>query len=62
MGNLNTPRRDFKAMKARRMKAARMYAAGKSQAEVGRKLGVSRQSACRWYWRWEQGGKDALAG
>jgi len=44
------------------MKAARMYAAGKSQAEVARKLGVTRQSACRWYWSWEQGGKDALAG
>lgn len=62
MGNVNTYRRDFKAMKARRMKAARMYAAGKSQAEVARKLGVSRQSACRWYWSWQQGGKDALEG
>jgi transposase len=44
------------------MRAAAMFEAGKSQAEVVHALGVSRASACDWYWLWSQGGKQALAG
>lgn len=39
-----------------------MFAAGKSQAEVARKLKVSRQSASRWYHTWERDGKTGLKG
>jgi transposase len=56
------PRRDFKAMEQRRMKAARMFAAGKAQADVARALGVSRQSASRWHTEWQRSGKDGLKG
>ena len=37
-----------------------MFEAGKSQADVVRALGVSRQSASRWYREWEVGGVGAL--
>jgi transposase len=39
-----------------------MFRRGKSQAEVAHALGVSRESASRWYQAWRQGGKQALAG
>lgn len=46
--------RDFVAMQRRRRRAARLFAAGKrSQAEIARELGVSRQSVSRWYEAWE---------
>ena len=37
-----------------------MFAQGRSQAEVARALGVSRQSAHLWHTRFTQGGVDAL--
>lgn len=37
-----------------------MFERGKTQAEVVRKLGVSRQSASDWHRRWNKGGLDAL--
>jgi transposase len=43
------PRRDFKGMELRRRRAARLFKAGKRQAEVARSLGVSRQSVSRWF-------------
>jgi transposase len=39
-----------------------MFRRGKSQAEVAHALGVSRESASRWYQAWREGGKQALAG
>jgi transposase len=56
------PRRDFKAMEERRMQAARLFRQGVSQAEVARRLEVSRQSVSRWYADWSEGGKQALRG
>jgi transposase len=53
-------RRDFKAMERLRLRAARRFEHGASQAEVARRLDTSRQNAHRWYRRWQQGGRDAL--
>ena len=47
-------------MEKRRKRAAVMYNKGYSASEVGRRLGVGRQSACRWKKAWEAGGYDAL--
>jgi transposase len=46
----------------RRLQAARLFQQGLPQAEVARRLGVSRQTASRWQARWRQGGRAALAG
>jgi len=56
------PPRDFEALKARRLRAADMFKRGKSQAEVARTLGVSRESASKWYQLWSEGGRGALVG
>jgi transposase len=50
------------AARQRRRQAARLFQQGLSQAEVARRLGVSRQSASRWQARWRQGGRAGLAG
>ncbi len=44
------------------MKAARLFGKGKSQAEVMRALGVSRQSVSRWYRAWQRAGQPGLKG
>jgi transposase len=54
-------RRDLAAMEQRRLKAARLFAAGISQAEVARQLGVSPSSANRWHQRWKRQGEAGLA-
>jgi transposase len=51
---------NLKALERRRLQAGRMFEQGATQAEVVRKLGVSRNSASRWYQLWRSGGKDAL--
>jgi transposase len=51
-----------KAARQRRLQAARLFERGLSQAEVARRLGVSRQSASRWHARWLEGGRAGLAG
>jgi transposase len=56
------PRRDFAALKRRRMRAADMFRRGKRQADVARELGVSRPTVSEWYRLWSQGGRQALAG
>jgi transposase len=50
------------AARQRRRQAARLFAQGLPQAEVARRLGVSRQSASRWHARWLKGGRAELAG
>ena len=56
-------RRDFKGLAARRKQAAGLFAAGRlRQAEIARRLGVSRTSVNRWYAAWRKGGKPALRG
>jgi transposase len=53
-------RRDRKAMERVRLRAARTFEQGTSQAEVAHRLGTSRQNAHRWHRRWQQGGRAAL--
>ena len=60
---MTTPRRgrrDIAALEARRFDAARLFTRGKSQAAVMRSLGVSRQTAHRWYHAWRRGGRQGL--
>ena len=56
------PRRDFAALKARRMKAGQLFEQGHPQAEVVRRLGVSRPTAHRWYQAWRRQGRAGLRG
>lgn len=45
-----------------RMKAAALFAESKySHSEIGRMLGVSKQSICHWYKAWKTGGDEALS-
>jgi transposase len=52
--------RDRQAFEAVRMQAGTLFAAGRSQAEVARTLGVARQNVSRWHARWQAGGLQAL--
>ena len=57
------PRRDFDELARRRRLAARLFARGESiLASVARQVKASRQSVCRWYQQWKQGGVQALKG
>ena len=55
-------RRDFQALKNRRMAAADMFSRGKRQVDVVSKLGVSAQTASRWHRTFLTEGKAGLAG
>jgi transposase len=52
--------RDRQAFEGVRMQAGALFAAGRSQAQVARELGVARQNVSRWYARWQAGGLEAL--
>jgi transposase len=52
--------RDRQAFEGVRMQAGELFAAGRSQAEVARQLGVARQNVSRWHAPWRQGGLEAL--
>src|SRR2546421_9545452 len=54
--------RDVDALRERRMRAVELYEAGMRQVDVVTELGVSAQTASRWYHRWRAGGRDALVG
>jgi transposase len=43
-----------------RSPVVKLFAAGRSQAEVAREPGVARQNASRWHARWQAGGLEAL--
>ena len=60
MGNPAGVRRDFAALEARRMEAARLLRQGLSQSEVARAVGVHRQSVSRWAHELEQSGLRGL--
>ena len=60
MGNPVGVRRDFDALEARRLHAARLLERGLTQAEVARQVGVHRQSVSRWAYQLERGGRPAL--
>ena len=53
--------RDRQAFEGVRMQAGALFAAGHSQAQVARQLGVARQNVSRWHAQGRQGGLDALA-
>jgi transposase len=44
------------------MRAVELFEAGMRQVDVATRLGVSAQTASRWYHRWQTGGRDALIG
>lgn len=52
--------RDRTARERRRLKAAKLFAKGQSQAEVARSLSVSREAARKWHDAWKRDGTDAL--
>jgi transposase len=52
--------RDRQAFEGVRMHAGELFAAGHSQAEVTRTLGVARQNVSRWHALWRKGGLPAL--
>lgn len=56
------PRRDFAALEARRMRAARFFEQGHPQAEIVRRFHVSRPTAHRWYQAWRRRGATGLKG
>lgn len=45
-----------------RLKAAKLFRQGFSQAQVSRQLGGSRQTTSRWHALWESGGHEASSG
>src|SRR5437764_12660207 len=54
--------RDVDALRERRMRAVELFEAGMRQVDVVTRLGVSAQTASRWYRGWRAGGRDALVG
>jgi transposase len=52
--------RDRQAFEGVRMQAGALFAAGHTQAEVARTLGVARQNVSRWHAQWRQGGLEGL--
>jgi transposase len=52
--------RDRQAFERVRMQAGALFAAGCSQAEVARALGVARQNVSRWHAQWQAGGPQGL--
>src|ERR1044071_2684861 len=60
MGNPKGVKRDFDQLEQRRLRAAKFFDQGLSQAEVSRKLAVHRQSVSRWYQAWKDKGTKAL--
>lgn len=54
--------RDFEGLERRRRRSAQMFAQGATQAEVARRLRVSRPSALRWYRAWAKEGAEGLRG
>jgi transposase len=52
--------RDRQVFEDIRMQAGALLAAGRSQADIARTLGVARQNVSRWHARWQVGGLEAL--
>src|SRR5215218_4373025 len=51
---------DLQWLERRRLQAADLFAQGKTRAEVTGELGVSAQTASRWYARWRDGGSPGM--
>jgi transposase len=56
------PRRDFAAMRERRLRAAELLEQGVIPAEVARQVGVSHQIVSDWRAAWRRSGRDGLRG
>src|SRR6266852_6164279 len=57
------PRRDFNGLEDRRKQAGRLFTAGRlTQAEIARRLRVTRTSVHRWHTAWRRDGPTALRG
>src|SRR2546425_11733039 len=54
------PRRDFKAMEERRMRAADLFEQGVRPAEIARQVGVCHQIVSDWRAAWRRSGRDGL--
>jgi len=52
--------RDRQAFEGVRMQAGQLFAAGRTQAQVARSLGVARQNVSRWHGQWRKGGLEGL--
>lgn len=57
---VSIPRGDRVALEERRLAAVMLFREGCTQAEVSRRLRVSRQSVSRWHQQWQEGGKRGL--
>ena len=53
-------RRDFAGLEKRRLKAARLFAKGRSRAEVAHTLGVSWPAVNNWHEVWQREGEPGL--
>jgi transposase len=53
-------RRDFAALEARRLQAAKLFAQGESQAAVARALGVTTAATNYWHQAWQTDGRMGL--
>jgi transposase len=62
MLTLVRPRRDFAALEARRLQAAKLFEQGRPPATVVHRFQVSWQTASRWYHVWRRQGQAGLRG
>jgi transposase len=60
MGNPKGVKRDFEALERRRMKALRLFGEGLSDAEIARRLKVSRHSVGTWRKKFAKLGRTSL--
>ena len=60
MGNPKGIKRDFAALERRRMKAVRFFREGLTDAEIARRLKVSRHSVGTWRSKFDKKGKGSL--
>jgi transposase len=60
MATTRGTQRDFAALEARRMEAARLFARKVSQNEVARQVGVDATAAHRWFHAWRAQGRRGL--
>ncbi len=57
---LPSSHRDRTARERRRLKAAKLFAKGHTQADIARTLKVSREAVRKWYDAWKQSGEKGL--
>jgi len=60
MGNARGVRRDFDALEKRRLEAIRLWEGGETQAAIGRRVGVVRQSIYRWVNAYRRHGREGV--